>query len=114
MTQATARAPLVTTPRYPEIIRVVSEYGLEWLFWRLSYDLLLRTGYMKRALPPAIHAWRPLAAALGVPPERLSRRLVEFWRSERGQFFLPEEPRQYQAFVGDAENVVASAEEILS
>jgi hypothetical protein len=96
-----------------DILTILPEYGMRWVYWRALYDVMGRTGCLQAAFPPVHSVDDRLARALGVPRDQLADRLFRAWNERRGSFFLVDDLRRYQPCVREPEAAVRRAEDIL-
>ena len=98
--------------RLRDMLQVMREGGLSWVWWRGLYEVALRTGVLKRRFEHR-SVDSALSSSLDLAIEDVDRWLIQNWKESRTEFFLKPDVGGYKSYIGAPERVAEIADDAL-
>jgi hypothetical protein len=95
-----------------DMLQVMREGGLSWVWWRGLYEVALRTGVLKRGFEHR-SVDSALSSSLDLAIEDVDRWLIQNWHESTARFFLEPSLGEYESNIGAPERVVEIADDAL-
>jgi hypothetical protein len=96
-----------------DILQVMREAGVSWVWWRGLYEVALRTGLLKRRFEGR-SIDEALSGSLGVKLDELDSWLIENWYESSSHFFLRPNLSHYADYIHAPGRVIKVADDALN
>ena len=97
--------------RLRDMLQVMREGGLSWVWWRGLYEVALRTGVLKRRFEHR-SVDSALSSSLDLAIEDVDRWLIQNWKESRTNSLKPD-VGEYKSYIGAPERVAEIADDAL-